>query len=69
MSDYQIESLRIAILRNLDDNGSVEALIRILENGATLGYAQEAGNPSRRKMQMEVMQLGLKVNSMVMICF
>ncbi|MCI7693790.1 hypothetical protein [Veillonella caviae] len=69
MSDYQIESLRIAILRNLDDNGSVEALIRILENGATLGYAQEGGNPSRRKMQMEVMQLELKVNSMVMICF
>lgn len=49
LSDHQIESLRIAILRNLDDNGSVEALIRILENGATLGYAQEAGNPSRRK--------------------
>ena len=49
LSEHQIESLRIAILRNLDDNGSVEALIRILENGATLGYAQEAGNPSLRK--------------------
>ena len=49
LSEHQIESLRIAILKNLDDNGSVEALIRILENGATLGYAQEAGNPSLRK--------------------
>ena len=49
MSEHQIESLRIAIIRNLDNNGSVEALIRILENGATLGYVQEAGNPSFRK--------------------
>ena len=49
LSEHQIESLRIAILRNLDDNGSVEALIRILENGATLGYAQEAENPFLRK--------------------
>ncbi|WP_241234852.1 hemagglutinin repeat-containing protein, partial [Veillonella caviae] len=49
LSDGQIEYLKSAILQNLDNNGSVEELIRILENGATLGYAQEAGNPSRRK--------------------
>ncbi|WP_390903677.1 hemagglutinin repeat-containing protein [Veillonella parvula] len=36
-------------LRNLDNNGSVEALIRILENGVTLSYIQEAENPSFRK--------------------
>ena len=49
LSEHQIESLRIAILRNLDNNGSVEALIRILENGVTLSYIQEAENPSFRK--------------------
>ena len=49
LSDGQIEYLKSAILQNLDNNGSVEELIRILENGATLGYAQEAGNPSLRK--------------------
>ena len=36
-------------LRNIDNNGSVEALIRILENGVTLSYIQEAENPSFRK--------------------
>ena len=45
MSEHQIESLRIAILRNLDNNGSVEELIRILENGVTISYIQEAENP------------------------
>ena len=49
LSDGQIEYLKSAILQNLDNNGSVEELIRILENGATLGYVQEAGNPSFRK--------------------
>ena len=49
LSDGQIEYLKSAILQNLDNNGSVEELIRILENGATLGYVQEAGNPSSRK--------------------
>ena len=45
MSEHQIESLRIAIIRNLDNNGSVEELIRILENGVTISYIQEAENP------------------------
>ncbi len=45
LSEYQIESLRIAIIRNLDNNGSVEELIRILENGVTISYIQEAENP------------------------
>ena len=49
LSDGQIEYLKSAILQNLDNNGSVEELIRILENGATLGYVQEAENPSFRK--------------------
>ena len=49
LNQHQIESLRIAILRNLDNNGSVEELIRILENGVTLNYIQEAENPSFRK--------------------
>ena len=49
LSDGQIEYLKSAILQNLDNNGSVEELIRILENGATLGYVQEAGNSSSRK--------------------
>ncbi len=45
LSEHQIESLRIAIIRNLDNNGSVEELIRILENGVTISYIQEAENP------------------------
>ena len=49
LSDSQIEYLKFAILQNLDNNDSIEALIRILENGATLGYAQEAENHSLRK--------------------
>lgn len=49
LSEHQIESLRIAILRNLDNNGSVEELIRILENGVTISYIQEAENPSLSK--------------------
>ena len=49
MSEHQIESLRIAIIRNLDNNGSVEELIRILENGVTISYIQEAENPSLSK--------------------
>lgn len=49
LSEYQIESLRIAIIRNLDNNGSVEELIRILENGVTISYIQEAENPSLSK--------------------
>ena len=70
MSEHQIESLRIAIIRNLDNNGSVEELIRILENGVTISYIQEAENPSFEKMQMEVMRwLEMKVKCMMMICF
>lgn len=49
LSEHQIESLRIAIIRNLDNNGSVEELIRILENGVTISYIQEAENPSLSK--------------------
>ena len=48
-SEHQIESLRIAIIRNLDNNGSVEELIRILEDGVTISYIQEAENPSLSK--------------------
>lgn len=49
LSEHQIESLRIAIIRNLDNNGSVEELIRILEDGVTISYIQEAENPSLSK--------------------
>ena len=54
LSEHQIESLRIAIIRNLDNNGSVEELIRILENGVTISYIQEAENPSLSKNNLQL---------------
>jgi len=63
LSEHQIESLRIAIIRNLDNNGSVEELIRILENGVTISYIQEAENPFLSKNVDEAAKLAREMAS------